>query len=240
MIRLMVDDPLEDGARIALDADRAHYLLNVMRRGAGDGVLLFNGRNGEWTARIAEATRRTCLLETGSCVRSQPPAGALELAIALVKRPRLELIVEKATELGVCAIRLVKTERTNAERANLGRLRLIAREAAEQCGRLDVPDLFEPVTLEALVHTWPEGRALAFCDEVGGGSIATLARSGPATLLIGPEGGFSADERTKLSERPFTLRCALGPRILRAETAAIAALSVWQACAGDWRTDPPA
>jgi 16S rRNA (uracil1498-N3)-methyltransferase len=256
MIRLHVNQALEAGAEIVPEAAQAHYLTNVMRLQAGEALLLFNGRDGEWRAVLAEAGKRRCRLVVQALTRPQSAPPDLELAIALVKRARLETIVEKAAELGCRRVRLVLTRRTNADHAKTGRLQAIAAEASEQTGRLDVPEVCEPVKLERLLDAWPEGRRLMFCDEAGddpdeqwGGDAGrarpalSLLSSAPSpegrgqawTVLIGPEGGFDPAERQRLRSLVFVTPVTLGPRILRADTAAISALTLWQAALGDWR-----
>ncbi len=239
MIRLFVAHDLAPGARLELDQDQSHYLAGVMRRQAGDALLVFNGRDGEWLSHIEQVKKRSVLLNVTERVREQAPAPDLELIVALVKRGRLETIVEKAAELGAARVRLVITERTNADHAKVGRLAAIATEAAEQTGRLDVPQIEEPVKLEALIAGWAQGRRLLFCDEGGDAPPALEALQGqgggPWAILIGPEGGFSPDERSRLRTAPFATPASLGPRILRADTAAIAALTLWQSSLGDWR-----
>jgi 16S rRNA (uracil1498-N3)-methyltransferase len=239
MIRLFVPDPLQTGARLVLGSDQAHYLTNVMRRAVGEPVLLFNGRDGEWRAIIVEAGKRACALTLESLTRPQASGPDLDLVVALVKRTRLETIVEKATELGARRVRLVVTRHTNAERAKLARLQAIATEAAEQTGRLDVPEIIEPERLGQVLDGWDAGRRLIFCDEAGDAPPMLKAdlAPGPSAVLIGPEGGFSEDERQRLWALPFVTPVGLGPRILRADTAAIAALTLWQAAAGDWACD---
>ena len=250
MIRLHIPDDLAAGADIALEREQAHYLLNVMRLKSGEGLLLFNGRDGEWRAQAAAAGKRDCRLMVEELTREQTATPDLELVIALVKRARLEIIVEKATELGVRRIRPVFTRRTNAERTNVARLQAIATEAAEQTGRLDVPEVTEPEKLERLLDGWPAERRLMFCDEAGndpsiewGGEQGRAspaldalrgAGEGPWSVLIGPEGGFDPAERERLRALPLVTPVTLGPRILRADTAAIAALTLWQAALGDW------
>jgi 16S rRNA (uracil1498-N3)-methyltransferase len=239
MIRLFVPDPLAPGARLTLGADQARYLTTVMRRAVGEPVLLFNGRDGEWRAVVAEAGKRGCALAVEARTRPQADGPDLELVVALVKRARLETIVEKATELGVRRIRLAITQHTNADHTNLARLSAIAVEAAEQTGRLDAPELAAPERLDRLLDGWDAGRRLVFCDEAGDARPllkAGLAR-GPGAVLIGPEGGFSAEERQRLRALPFVTPVGLGPRILRADTAAVAALGLWQAAVGDWDCD---
>jgi 16S rRNA (uracil1498-N3)-methyltransferase len=260
MIRLHVADDLAEGALIRPAPDQARYLTLVMRRGVGDDLLLFNGRDGEWRARIAEAGKKGCTLAVQAMTRPFVPTPDLELAVALVKRARLETIVEKATELGCRRVQLLVTRRTNAERTNVARLQAIAVEASEQTGRLDVPEIVAPVALEKLLDRWDPGRSMVFCDEAGDdpgaewggpagkaasalqvlGSKGFAAADGVqqnhgATVLIGPEGGFAPEERARLRSLPFVAAVGLGPRILRADTAAIAALTLWQAARGDWR-----
>ena len=251
MIRLHVHDELAAGQSIEPSREQAHYLINVMRLKTGGELLLFNGRDGEWLARAAEVDRRRCRLEALSLNRPQAPVPDVELIVALVKRARLETIVEKAVELGCRRIQLVATRRTNAERTNLDRLQLIATEAAEQTGRLDVPEVVGPCALDALLAAWPQERRLMFCDEAGDDPDAkwggSRGRAGPAldvlpraageawSVLIGPEGGFDPGERALLRASTFVTPVTLGPRILRADTAAIAALTLWQATLGDWR-----
>lgn len=250
MIRLFVDHSLSAGARVELAADQARYLLTVMRLQTGEPVLLFNGRDGEWRARLAETSKRTCVLAVEERTREQVGVPDVELVIALVKRARLETIVEKATELGARRIRLAVTRRTNADHTNVGRLQAIAAEAAEQTGRLDVPEVIAPVKLDRLLDGWDAERRLMFCDEAGDdpsaewGGPAGRARpaldalrgnaNGPWAILIGPEGGFDPAERARLRELSFVTPVTLGPRILRADTAAISALTLWQAALGDW------
>jgi 16S rRNA (uracil1498-N3)-methyltransferase len=239
MIRLFIPHDLAAGAELALDPGQSRYLAAVMRQAAGDEVLLFNGRDGEWRACITVVGKRAVGVRAERLERPQWVGPDLDLIIALVKRGRLETIVEKAAELGARRVRLVTTERTNADRARVERLSAIATEAAEQTGRLDVPEIYEPVKLERLIKDWEPGRRLLFCDEAGDAKpvleALTGASTGPWGVLIGPEGGFSASEREKLRALPFATAATLGPRILRADTAAISALTLWQAALGDWR-----
>lgn len=252
MIRLHVSQDLRLGAEIVLDFDQGRYLTLVMRQGVGDAVLLFNGRDGEWRAIIVEAAKKVCRLRLEQRTREQVAPPALDLIIALVKRARLEAIIEKATELGVGRIRLVITRRTQADHTNLGRLQAIAAEAAEQTGRLDAPQILPPEKLERMLTAWDSGRRLMFCDEAGddpeaewGGEagralpvldvLSGSAIGDPWAILIGPEGGFAPEERQTLRQSPFVAPVTLGPRILRADTAALAALTLWQAALGDWR-----
>jgi 16S rRNA (uracil1498-N3)-methyltransferase len=240
MIRLHVPDTLAAGAPVSPSPEQSRYLIAVMRLAIGSEVLLFNGRDGEWRATVVEATKRGCRLTVGSIVRPMAHSPDLDLVVALVKRGPLETIVEKAVELGVRRIRLVQTRRTNADRANIGRLQAIAIEAAEQTGRLDVPEVLAPEKLDQLLDGWTPERRLMFCDEAGGVPPAltalTAADGGPWAVLIGPEGGFDPAEGDRLRALPFVTPASLGPRILRADTAAISALTIWQAAKGDWLT----
>ena len=250
MIRLFVPAPLSSAAAVEPSPDQARYLMAVMRLAVGDDLLLFNGRDGEWRAQVAEVSKRGCRLVVQAQARPQASGPDLDLMVALVKRARLETIVEKATELGARRVRLVVTRRTQAGHTNVARLQAIATEAAEQTGRLDVPEVLEPVKLDRLLDGWEPGRRLMFCDEAGDdpaqawGGAAGRARpapralageeAGPWAVLIGPEGGFAPEERQRLRESAHVTPVTLGPRILRADTAAIAALTLWQATLGDW------
>ena len=237
MIRLHVTSSLSVGGAVAPTLDQSRYLTQVMRLKAGDDLLVFNGRDGEWRASIAEVLKKGVILRAEEQVRPQTYGADLELIVAVVKKARVETIVEKAAELGARRVRLVLTKRTNADRIRLDRLDAIAEEAAEQTGRMDVPAVDDPVKLDALLDSWQAGRRLMFCDETGGApAIAALgaAGAGPWSILIGPEGGFSPEERERLRALPFTTAVSLGPRILRADTAAIAAMTLWQAAVGDW------
>jgi 16S rRNA (uracil1498-N3)-methyltransferase len=220
-----------------------------MRLQPGATLMLFNGRDGEWRAVLETAGKRDCTLRVETQIRPMSHPPDVELVVALVKRGPLETIVEKAVELGVRRIRLVVTRRTNADHARIDRLRAIATEASEQTGRVEVPEVTEPMKLEALLADWPADRRLMFCDEAGddpeaewggGGGRACPAlevlrpRGGPWAVLVGPEGGFAPEERTMLRGLPIVTPVTLGPRILRADTAAIAALTLWQAALGDW------
>ena len=251
MVRLHVSDPLYQGARLQPSADQARYLTAVMRLGVGDEVALFNGRDGEWRARVAQVEKRGCTLEAQALSRPQAAGPDLDLVVALVKRARLETIVEKAAELGARRVRLALTRRTNAAHTNVARLQAIATEASEQTGRLDVPEVTAPEPLARLLDGWEVGRRLMYCDEAGddpqaqwGGergraapALQALAGApdGPWAVLIGPEGGFAPEEREAVRARAFAVPVSLGPRILRADTAAISALTLWQAARGDWR-----
>jgi 16S rRNA (uracil1498-N3)-methyltransferase len=239
MIRLFVPHDLAAGAGIALDPDQSRYLASVMRRGPGDEAAVFNGRDGEWRGVIAEVGKRAVLLKLEERLRPQETPPDLELAVAVVKRGRLETIVEKAAELGARRVQLVVTERTNADHARIGRLQAIATEASEQTGRLDVPEIREAVKLADYVARFEAGRRLLFCDEGGEAQPVLQAMAGQTdrawSVLIGPEGGFSPAERDRLRGLSFATPATLGPRILRADTASISALTLWQAALGDWR-----
>lgn len=255
MIRLFVEADLKADARVTATQDQAHYLAHVMRLKAGDHLLLFNGQDGEWNATVVGATKRGVMLSVETMVRAHRPGPDLELVAALVKRSRLETIVEKAAELGCKRVRLAITRRTNAERANVQRLQAIAVEAAEQCERLDVPEVLAPEKLDRILDGWQADRRLMFCDEsgtdwaAGTGSAPPPQRIAPAldamggqapgpwAVLIGPEGGFDPEEQQKLRSLDFVVPVSLGPRILRADTAAISALTLWQAALGDWRAE---
>jgi 16S rRNA (uracil1498-N3)-methyltransferase len=249
--RLHVAPDLVAGGEITIDGDQAHYLTRVMRLGAGDAVRVFNGRDGEFDGEIAEASKSAVRLVLGKQTRGQQAPPDLWLLFAPLKKDRTDFVVEKAVELGVSEIRPVLTERTNSENVRVDRLARLAIEAAEQTERLDVPPVREAQKLFAALESWPAGRTLIFADEAGddagrpwggvSGKAAPLAESlratvdGPAAILVGPEGGFSAAERTRLRSLPYVKAVGLGPRILRAETAAVAALAIWQAIRGDWR-----
>ncbi|NQV55319.1 MAG: 16S rRNA (uracil(1498)-N(3))-methyltransferase [Rhodospirillales bacterium] len=242
-IRLHVDAPLSPGAGVAVDAGQAHYLKNVMRRNIGDGILLFNGVDGEWRAEIFDLAKRGGLFLVQDQTRSQTDdATGPWLLFAPVKRQMTNLIVEKAVELGAALIWPVMTQQTNSERVRLDRLQTIAIEAAEQCGRLSVPEILAPEKLEKILNGWRPERRLLVMDETGGGRPISEVLGAPRpsmndAILIGPEGGFAEVELDALTKFPFVSRAGLGGRTLRAETAAIAALSCWQAALGDWRQD---
>jgi 16S rRNA (uracil1498-N3)-methyltransferase len=239
VIRLYVEDALGPGGRITLRPDQGRYLTAVMRLRAGDGLLVFNGRDGEWRARLLEASQRSCALGIETLERPQASGPDLDLMIALVKRGRLETIVEKAAELGARRVLPLITERTNARGANIERLSAIAAEGAEQTGRLDVPSILAPAALDRVLAEWPPERRLMFCDEAGEAPPAMgalrAAGGGPWAILIGPEGGFSSAERARIRALAAVTAVSLGPRILRADTAAIGAMTLWQAALGDWR-----
>jgi 16S rRNA (uracil1498-N3)-methyltransferase len=236
--RLFVDQALSAGEVLTLEGSPANYLGNVLRLKAGDGVKLFDDRTGEWLARIEEAGRKRVTLSITGRLRPRDTVPDLWLLFAPLKRAQTDWLVEKATELGVARLVPVLTRRTGAERVNLDRLRGIAVEAAEQCDRTMLPDIAEPVKLATLLGAWPSDRALLFADETGGQPLAEAASPPPAAILIGPEGGFTNEERALIGGLPAATAVALGPRILRAETAALAALSLWMAAAGDWQRPP--
>ncbi len=230
-IRLFVPDALQSGVAVALSAAQAHYLASVMRRAVGDAVLLFNGRDGEFLARIAVIRRDRAELAVEQQSRAQAPESDLWLAFALLKRDATDLVVQKATELGVSRLLPVFTERTNAGRVNLDRLHAIATEAAEQSERLSVPEIAAPARLGALLADWPLGRPL-FAAIEREAAPAIRPMHGPCAFLVGPEGGFAPAEVELLRRQPFLQAVHLGPRILRAETAAIVGLALLQAGVG--------
>jgi 16S rRNA (uracil1498-N3)-methyltransferase len=233
--RLFVHQPLSDGAFVELDAAQANYLGNVMRLGVGAELLVFDGQSGEWLARIDAAGKKRMTLAVERQTRERETIPDVWLAFAPVKRAQTDWLVEKATELGVARLIPVMTQRTVAERVKLERLEAIAIEAAEQCGRTRLPDVAEPLTLKQLLVDRDPDRRLYFADEGGGEPAADAVTEGPALLLTGPEGGFTGDERTFVRAATNTVPISLGPRILRAETAALAALAVYMSVAGDWR-----
>ena len=227
--RLFVDQPLGAGLNVTVDGN---YLAAVLRLGPGDQVKLFDDRSGEWLAEIAEAGKKRVSLTVGERLREREQVPDLWLLFAPIKRGRIDWLVEKATELGVRRLVPVVTRRTIVDRLNLERLRAHAVEAAEQCERTALPELAEPRKLDAVLGDWPEGRVLYFADEGGGEPF--VAAPGPAAILIGPEGGFTEEERAAIRSLAFARPVSLGPRILRADTAALAAISLWMAAAGDW------
>lgn len=233
--RLFVDQPLGLDVAPVIDGPSAHYLLHVMRAKLGDPLLLFDNRTGEWLATVLEAGKRALTLRIERQIRAIEQVPDLWLCFAPVKKARLDWIIEKATELGVARLQPVITERTIVERVKRERLEAQIVEACEQCGRTALPSLAEPVKLPQLLRDWPTTRALIFADEAGGAPMATIAAPAPAAILTGPEGGFTDRERALLLDCTAVRRVALGPRILRAETAAIAATALWMAQHGDWR-----
>jgi 16S rRNA (uracil1498-N3)-methyltransferase len=237
--RLFVEASLAEGGEVACTSAQANYLRNVLRLKPGDAILAFNGRDGEWRAELAESGRRTVVLTVRALARAQEDGPDIDYLFAPLKRARLDYMVEKATEMGVARLKPVLTRRTVAERVNLERMRAHAIEAAEQCGILRLPEVHAPQTLERIVAGWDAARPLVFCDEdvTETCPFSALARiaPGPIAVLIGPEGGFDPAERELLSGQPFVTRISLGPRILRADTAAVAALALVNAVLGDWR-----
>jgi len=239
--RLHVDRPLSAAATLALDGAQSHYLVDVLRLKPDDTVLAFNGRDGEWLGTIVRHDKRTVALALQRQTRAQTAPNDLHYLFAPLKRARLDYMVQKAVEMGVSRLAPVITRHTQAERVNVERMRANAVEAAEQCGVLTLPDIAAPQPLARALDALDAERLLVFCDEDAEGDPVSLlaARRTEAgrpaiAVLIGPEGGFSDDERTMLLRRPNTLRLALGPRILRADTAAVAALALVQATLGDW------
>jgi len=237
--RVYVDAPLAPGGEVALDRDQANYLLNVLRLKHGDVVLLFNGRDGEWRATLAGSGKRALVATADERLREQPRANDLHFLFAPIKHARLDYLVQKAVELGASRLQPVITRHTQVARVNLERMRANVVEAAQQCGVLNLPDVAEPAPFRSAVNA-DTGRLLVFCDEDAEvkDPVAALAAERPCSLavLIGPEGGFAEDERDALLKRPNVVRLSLGPRILRADTAAVAALALVQAVLGDWRT----
>jgi 16S rRNA (uracil1498-N3)-methyltransferase len=232
--RLFVRQPLGEGATFEVDYQQANYLGNVLRLGAGAQLLVFDGLSGEWLARIGDAGKRRMTLSVERRTREAESIPDAWLAFAPVKRAQTDWLVEKATELGVARLIPVMTRRTVAERVRLDRLESIAIEAAEQCGRTRVPQIVEPVPLRRFVEELDPARHFYFADEGGGDPASSSFREGPAVILIGPEGGFAEEERAFV-RGAGALPISLGPRILRAETAALAALATYMAVAGDWR-----
>ena len=244
-VRLFVEDDLAPGGSVIPTRDQTHYLLRVMRLRAGDELSVFNGHDGEWRVRIEAAGKPGCTLEIAAQRRPQRPEPDVWLAFAPLKKARMDFLVEKATELGAAALWPVFTRRTVAGRVNTSRLRAQAIEAAEQCERLTVPKIRDPLALDAFLDAWPPARPLIVLDETGDGAPITETLTGLRAkpqaspprhgFLIGPEGGFARSELDALANLPFVMRVGAGPRILRAETAALAALICWQALIGDWR-----
>jgi len=246
MIRLFVEAPLAADAAIALPPEQAHYLGSVMRRSQGDELLVFNGADGEWRVRLDEIGKKRAHAMPLERTRAQTEGCDLHLLFAPLKRARIDYLAQKATEMGASVLRPVVTRRTQAERVKTARLRANAVEAAEQCNLLFVPEVEEPVKLEAVLASWPADRQILFCDEALPGNTALpaaemlralpdAAKSAPWAILIGPEGGFDDTERKQLAAMDTAHAVALGPRIMRADTAAVAAMALWQSVLGDWR-----
>ena len=231
LLRLFIDVPLTEGALLEPSSAQCHYLLTVMRSRQGDETALFNGRDGEWLAVIDAVDRRRCRLALHEQLRPQADEPGPALLFAPLKRVRQEFLVEKATELGVSRLEPIFTRRSVVDRVNRARVHSIAIEAAEQCGRLTIPEIDQPISLEERLESWPDDRLLLFADETGGGQplLETLQARGAGDLLIGPEGGFTDGELAELRSFDQVIAVSLGPRVLRAETAALAALACWQA-----------
>ena len=240
--RVYLDAPLAEGQAVSFDRAQANYLLNVLRLKHGDALLLFNGRDGEWQARLASTGKRALTSVIGERMREQPRPSDLHFLFAPLKHARLDYLVQKAVEMGAARLQPVITRHTQVARVNLDRMRANVIEAAQQCGILTLPEVTEPVTFKAAIGPVDADRLLVFCDEDAEvkdpvAALTAAARAGlPLAVLIGPEGGFAEEERDSLLQRPNVVRIALGPRILRADTAAVAALALVQAVLGDWRS----
>lgn len=242
IIRLFVTDRLCQGARVALAERHVHYLRTVMRRSISDHVHIFNGQDGEWEATITDLSKKYGALTVDKQTCDQKTEPDIWLIFAKIKKQAVDTIIQKGTEMGVSQFHPVFTERSGAKSENSERLNIIATEAAEQCERLTMPTIQPSQPLEQLLLQWDHTRTLIYCDETGGGTpmgkvVGTL-KDTPAAILIGPEGGFSPKELEALSAAPFAVPVGLGPRILRANTAAIAALACWQSACGDWAEAP--
>ena len=233
--RLYVAAPLGAGTNVELDSGQANYLGNVMRLKQGDQLLLFDGASGEWVAEISETAKKRMTLRIVEPTRAQESVPDLWLAFAPVKKGRVDWLVEKAVELGVARLLPVVTQRTIVNKLNLDRMRAHIVEAAEQCGRTSLAEIDEPARLDAFLKGMDSARALYFADETGGTPAAAAFKPGPAVILTGPEGGFTPDEAATIRAAPGAAAISLGPRILRAETAALAAVVAWMSAAGDWR-----
>ena len=236
--RLHLDAELGPQCEIALAREQAHYLTGVLRLGPGDPVAVFNARDGEWLSRLANVTKKGASLVCERQLSAVTPPPDIDYCFAPLKHARLDYVVQKATELGARRLRPVITQRTIAERVNMERMRANVIEAAEQCNLVFVPEVLEPVKLGQLLKDWERDRALVYCDETAAianplKALGSLAL--PAGVLIGPEGGFTAEEKLLLTSLPFVTAISLGPRIMRADTAAIAALTLLQAARGDWQ-----
>lgn len=245
--RVFVDGDLVEGAVLAFAPGPVHYLIHVLRLGAGDEVAVFNGRDGEWRARIDGIRKGSCSVVVETQLRPQVAEPDLWLLFAPIKRAPIDFLAQKATELGVSALWPVITAHTQVARVNTGRLRANAIEAAQQCERLGVPEIFAPKPLAEVMDSWPRSRRILWCDESGGGkpiaaALGAIAKGddgpGPWAVLIGPESGFAPTELDGLGKLPFVTPVALGPRVMRADTAALAALACWQAVLGDWQKNP--
>ncbi|MFN6936754.1 MAG: 16S rRNA (uracil(1498)-N(3))-methyltransferase [Tsuneonella sp.] len=235
--RLFLPHALAAGAPVTIEGNQAHYLSRVMRVEPGHTVILCDDETGEWAATVVSAGKREVILEPVELLRPREEVPDFWLCPALLKKDRFDFVLEKATELGVASIRPLLTRRCVADKLNLERARSVTIEAAEQCARTALPTLEEPCRLDALLADWPAGRTLFFADESGGAPAAETfaAHSGPAALLTGPEGGFDDAERAAIRAHPQAVAITLGPRILRGETAAIAATALWMGTTGDWQ-----
>ncbi len=235
--RLHLHAALSDNAEIALEREQGHYLVNVLRVGSGDPVQVFNSTEGEWLAYITEATKKSVRIRIEKRLSEATPPPDIDYLFAPIKHQRLDYLVQKATELGARRLRPIITARTIAERVNLDRMRANVIEAAEQCNLVFLPEVLEPQKFDAVLKTWDPSRRLIFCDETATVSDPLQALEGlepPLAICVGPEGGFTEDERKHLKSLPFVTVIKLGPRIMRADTVAIAALSLIQAKLGDW------
>lgn len=244
LIRLYIEGPLRTGEAIDLVEGQAHYINNVMRLKMGDDVALFNGRDGEWRASIVQGRKKRCLLDVQEKLRDQVGCPDLWLVFAPIKKQRLDFIMEKATELGVVAFQPIITRRTVVSKIKTPRLQAQTIEAAEQCERLHIPEVYEALSLLQVMENWSAERHIFVLDERGGAlpiqqallnQGEALEKIGPCAILCGPEGGFDPSELDLLGKLPFVTRISVGPRILRADTAAIAAISCWQSVLGDWQ-----
>jgi 16S rRNA (uracil1498-N3)-methyltransferase len=236
--RLHVAGPLGEKLICELDRDQSHYLTHVLRMGEGDKLLVFDGQSGEFLAEIAAAGKKTARLQLVRMTRPQTSPGMVDYLFAPLKHARLDYMVQKAVEMGAGRLQPVRTSRTQTSRINLDRMRANAIEAAEQCGVLTIPEIADEVRFDRLLASWDPERPIIFCDERAEtkNPMEALSRTkpGPLAVLIGPEGGFSDEERETLLRIPSVIRLSLGPRILRADTAAVAALALVQATLGDW------
>jgi 16S rRNA (uracil1498-N3)-methyltransferase len=238
MQRLLIDQPLQAEQAIEAPADTAHYLLNVLRLRDGDQVLLFNGQDGEWLAGIEQNGKKRASLHPTEQVRPQPPASDFHYCFAPLKTGRMDYMIQKAVEMGASVIQPVITQHCQMPKLNSERMQANMREAAEQCGILSLPEYREPMRFDKFMDQWDQSRTLIFCDEASESNnplpLLSPLKGKPAGVIIGPEGGFSEDERQFLHKQSFVTAIPLGPRILRADTAAVAAMAVIQASIGDW------
>jgi len=234
--RLFVEDELRKGSAIALDGNQAHYLGKVMRVREGDTIILCDNATGEWAASVDEVSKRRIAVTVTDQLRPKESVPDLWLCPALLKKDRFDTVLEKSTELGISRIQPVITRRCVADKLNIDRATMLVTEAAEQCARTALPDLNQPIKLAEMLRNWPKDRVLYFADEMGGkpATAQFSAVQGPAAILIGPEGGFDEAERQMLLDHPNVRPITLGPRILRAETAAMASVAVWMSVQGDW------